>query len=163
MIIIGYQGIGKSTLAKHHPHIVDLESNNFFIKDEATEQKVRDKNWYIPYCNIAENLSKQKKIVCVSSHKEVRERLKNSTEMVISCVPDFSLKDEWIKKLRDRYESTKSMKDYKAWKNANDHYLENITDIMNDATYTILIKNIQYNLKELIDIYTHGYLSCNYF
>lgn len=52
MIFIGYQGIGKSTLAGYNRYI-DLESGNFWINGK------RDENWYIPYCNIAEHLSEQ--------------------------------------------------------------------------------------------------------
>ena len=31
MILVGYQGIGKSTLAKEKVDIIDLESGNFWI------------------------------------------------------------------------------------------------------------------------------------
>lgn len=38
MIIIGYQGIGKSTLAKNSLKYIDLESGNFWINGERDEQ-----------------------------------------------------------------------------------------------------------------------------
>ena len=76
MIIIGYQGIGKSTLAKNSLKYIDLESGNFWINGE------RDEQWYKPYCNIANHLSAQGYTVFTSSHKEVREELKNSNEIV---------------------------------------------------------------------------------
>lgn len=31
MIIIGYQGIGKSSVANKHIEYIDLESSNFFL------------------------------------------------------------------------------------------------------------------------------------
>ena len=51
MIISGYQGIGKSTLAKNSNKYIDLESGNFWIDGE------RQENWYKIYCKIAAHLS----------------------------------------------------------------------------------------------------------
>ena len=70
-VVVGYQGIGKSTLAFHNNRVIDLESSNFFVDGE------RPANWHIIYCKIARALCKQGYIVCVSSHKEVREELAN--------------------------------------------------------------------------------------
>ena len=70
MVIVGYQGIGKSTLAKNRNGFIDLESSNFFVNGE------RSPDWYIPYCEIALDLSKQGYDVFVSSHKVVRDELK---------------------------------------------------------------------------------------
>ena len=58
MIISGYQGIGKSSLAGSH-NCIDLESGNFWIDG------VRDNDWYKPYCKIANHLSEQGYIVFV--------------------------------------------------------------------------------------------------
>ena len=92
MIIIGYQGIGKSTLAASELKYIDLESSNFWFYDSETKQKVRHSNWYEMYCNVAENLSRQGYIVFVSSHQPVRERLLKSKEYVVVCVPLLILK-----------------------------------------------------------------------
>ena len=69
MIIIGYQGIGKSTLANCNLNYVDLESSNFYIDGKRAD------DWYKPYCKIAEHLSQQGYYVFVSSHKVVRDEL----------------------------------------------------------------------------------------
>ena len=79
MIIIGYQGIGKSTLAGKNK-CIDLESGNFWFYDLETYQKVRHNDWYIPYCNIANHLSEQGYIVFTSSHEVVRNELKKAVE-----------------------------------------------------------------------------------
>ena len=124
MIIIGYQGIGKSTLASKENNFIDLESNNFFHKG------VRPDNWYIYYCNIAAHLSKQGFNVFVSSHEVVRNRLKKYfDEPLISIIPSINLKDEWIRKLEERYNNHKSEKNYKAWMNAVNRYEDNINEI----------------------------------
>lgn len=146
MIIIGYQGIGKSTLAKNSKRFIDLESGCFWVDGQ------RPQDWYKYYCQIAEHLSKQGYIVFTSSHKEVREEFKKSKELVTCCAPSLELKSAWIDKLKDRYEFSKLEKDYKAWKNAEACYEENIIDITNDGFYTFVIDNINYNLKTVINL-----------
>ena len=51
MIIIGYQGIGKSTLASRYPgHYIDLESSHF-----NNDLGKKEPGWHIPYCKIFSN------------------------------------------------------------------------------------------------------------
>ena len=68
MIISGYQGIGKSTLAGKN-NCIDLESGNFWVG------RKRSDDWYKIYCNIAVHLSRQGYTVFVSSHEVVRKEL----------------------------------------------------------------------------------------
>ena len=145
MIIIGYQGIGKSTLAKDSWKYIDLESGNFWINGE------RDEQWYKPYCNIANHLSAQGYTVFTSSHKEVREELKNSNEIVKIAFPSLELKTDWLIRLTNRYNESMLEKDYKALINASLHYEDNIKDLMNEPFDKIIINNIDYNLRELIE------------
>lgn len=152
MIVIGYQGIGKTTLAARSLKYIDLESSNFWFDDPETKERVRHSNWYEMYCNIAEDLSRQGYVVFVSSHQPVRERLSNSTEYVIACVPSLVLKDQWIEKLKLRYEETGLEKDYKAYMNAEDRFSENITEIMNSGFDNLIITNANYNLRNIIEI-----------
>ena len=145
MIIIGYQGIGKSTLAKDSWKYIDLESGNFWINGE------RDEQWYKPYCNIANHLSAQGYTVFTSSHKEVREELKNSNEIVKIAFPSLELKTDWLIRLTNRYNESMLEKDYKALINASLYYEDNINDLMNEPFDKIVINNIDYNLRELIE------------
>lgn len=156
MIIVGYQGIGKSTLAngeKNHwisenmlgKGIIDLESGSFWVNGK------RDENWYKIYVNIAHHLSQQGHIVFVSSHKAVREELKKYPDYIRYAYPSLSLKDEWISKLKKRYDESGLDKDYKAWKNAETCYEENIKDLMNDGCKDpIEIKSMDYDLGLMI-------------
>lgn len=145
MIIIGYQGIGKSTLAKDSWKYIDLESGNFWINGE------RDEQWYKPYCNIANHLSAQGYTVFTSSHKEVREELKNSSEVVKIAFPALELKTDWLIRLKDRYNESMLEKDYKALMNASLYYETDINDLMNEPFDKIVINNIDYNLRKLIE------------
>ena len=96
LVIIGYQGIGKSSLAGWNK-CIDLESGNFFVGNKRAD------DWYIPYCQTALNIANQGYTVFVSSHKEVREFLstaplpENVARVVVIC-PRRTLRDEWIKR-----------------------------------------------------------------
>ena len=78
MIITGYQGIGKSTLASKYDKIIDLESSSFWKTEEVygVEKRTRPDDWYVYYCQIALDLSKHGYTVFVSCHPKVREFLK---------------------------------------------------------------------------------------
>ena len=154
MIIIGYQGIGKSSLAKNNSKIIDLESGNFWYHG------FRPYHWYVYYCQIAEDLSKQGYTVFVSSHKEVRQFLiKNCSEPVGAIVPDIKLKHDWIEKLRIRYEKSRLDKDKKAWLNAVDRYEDNVNEIIEDIgqANTQIIYTMNYLLdKKVSDMLYFG-------
>ena len=143
MIIIGYQGIGKSTLAGKD-NCIDLESGNFWVDGKRAE------DWYIPYCQIANHLSEQGYTVFVSSHEFVRNELKKSKEGVAVICPSVELRDEWVAKLEERYNHTGLKKDYKAWKNAEERYEENILEIVDDDFATFYIRGMNYNLKLIV-------------
>lgn len=144
MIIIGYQGIGKSTLSNKEQGFIDLESGCFWNNGERID------DWFIYYCQVAEHLSAQGYIVFVSSHKSVRDYLKLSNERVICIYPSILLADEWKKKLHNRYRESGKTKDYKAWMNAENMYHENISDLMMCGIPHAEINHMDYNLLEII-------------
>ena len=147
MIISGSQGIGKSTLAKRSKEYIDLESGNFFVNGKKVD------DWHIPYCNIAIHLSEQGYHVFVSSHKVVRDYLASlplKWDLLI-VHPALSLKDEWLSKLRSRYESTGLDKDFRALKNAEQCYEQNIQDLIEQSGFSKLeIKQTDYDLEMLL-------------
>lgn len=143
MIIIGYQGIGKSTLAGRDKFI-DLESGNFWVDGKRAE------DWYKPYCQIAEHLSAQGFTVFTSSHEVVRKQLRNSKEKVFVAFPSLELKDCWIEKLKMRWEDTQLDKDYKAYMNALDRYEDNIKELMEEDFDKIIIDDENYSLMNKI-------------
>lgn len=157
MIIIGYQGVGKSTFVKENDNSIDLESSNFWFKGEDGKNK-RYFNWAEIYVNIALDISSQSCIVFTASHQAVRDELakpsRHHNEDIAVLVPSLELKDAWIQKLKDRYEESKLSKDYKAWKNAEDRYSENINELVNDAHRygwdVITIDDMDYNLTDVM-------------
>ena len=144
MIISGYQGIGKSSLAGKN-NCIDLESGNFWIDGERAD------DWYKVYCQIANHLSEQGYVVFVSSHEVVRKELEKSKEQVFVIFPAIDLKDQWIAKLQNRYDKTKLDKDYRALMNAKDRYKENITELMQGNLKFYEITRINYHLDDIID------------
>ena len=130
MIVIGYQGIGKSTLADREKGYIDLESSCFRIDG------IRADDWYKAYSNIALDLSRQGYDVFTASHAVVREWLathNKTNENIVICYPADFLKDLWVEKLEDRYNKTGLQKDLIAWKNAEDRYVDNINEMIADA------------------------------
>lgn len=145
MIIVGYQGIGKSSVAGKND-IIDLESNNFF------HRKQKPKHWYIYYCNIAEHLSKQGYIVLISSHEVVRKHLrKHCKEPVYSVFPSVDLRKEWIDRLTTRYERTRLEKDFKALVNTRDCYEDSIKEMKRAGFKFFEIRDMEYRLEDIID------------
>ena len=149
MIIIGYQGIGKSSLARSANNVIDLESGCFWNRN------YRSSDWYVYYCNIALDLSAQGNVVFTSSHADVRYWLARTEhhEQIAVCYPSLELKDEWIEKLRIRYEQTKLPKDEKAWARASLCYEADIKDLMASPFDKIELDNMYYHL--LFEIYDY--------
>ena len=150
MIIIGYQGIGKSTLGGKCG-CIDLESSSFYITGE------RDPNWYEVYCKIAESLSRQGYVVFVSSHKEVQDRLEKSKEYICAIYPDKPLKELWIDKLKARYEKDKSRKNLAAYRNAEQRFDYSIEQLSNYKRDKFVITEIGYSLVDIINMLKSKY------
>ena len=152
MIIIGYQGIGKSTLAEQYYNYLDLESTNTWFEENG--ERKRWPNWAEIYVNFAVDLSsKQHYTVFVSSHEVVRlELMKHVKETQIAvCCPSLELKDQWIDRLQQRYDQSKLDKDYRALMNAKDRYAENISSLMCSGFPVIEIDSIYYNQSKVIE------------
>ena len=150
MIIIGYQGIGKSSLAGKN-NCIDLESGNFWIDGQRHEK------WYEVYCNIALHLHHQGYTVFISSHQVVRDHLKaistsDEWDHIFVCYPEISLQSSWIHKLEARFKNTGLDKDYKAWQNAVCRYADNIRELEISGFKKIPLETMNYSLAEEIQL-----------
>lgn len=145
MIIVGYPGIGKTSLANWHNDYLDVDSSSFIFDG------VRPRNWASCYAKMVEDLSEQGYRVFVSSHKDVRDALKDIGEVIFVVCPCLELKEEWRSKLHNRWVDVASHKNFKAWKRAEEHYDEDITDLLNSPWPIIEIKDMSYELDEIID------------
>lgn len=142
MIICGYQGIGKSTIAGQL-YTVDLESSNFYIDGE------RDENWYKVYANIARHLSEQGYIVFTASHKLFREYMVSQGIEFVTVSPALGLKDEWVEKLNQRYLADRTEKNYRAYINAKIGYEDNVRDLQSEKN-AYIINSMDYKMYDVI-------------
>lgn len=161
MIITGYQGIGKTTLANNCDKVIDLESS-CFTKHNENGTSVKPDDWYVYYCQIAENLSRQGKIVFISSHSEVRNYLAAyTTETFCAIFPEQQLKQKWLERLKQRYTQTNDEKDKRALEHAEKYYNQDIArfyyESKNQGEYgpqyykeIRIIDSMDYDLKKLV-------------
>lgn len=144
MIIMGYPGIGKSSVAKEDYRFIDLDSADRLIHGKYG----RNKRWEEAYCNMALLLSKQGYIVFVSTHPEVRKRIIAKEKNPVLCYPNIALKDEWIKRLYSRYQDRKNRPTHNAWRRAKDHFDEDYDSLSKEKCNQLILYDMDYNLKK---------------
>ena len=147
MIIIGYPGVGKTSLAGRYNQYIDLESSHF---NDAFGQK--PDGWFIPYCKVAEDLSRQGYRVFVSCHKEVQEYFNKSDEYVMVLYPAMKLKEQWLDRVKRRFENDPSMKNKKAMENVEKYWDIQINSLRNSPFENkLVLGNMNYTLDNEID------------
>lgn len=149
-IIIGYPGIGKSTLAITDSRYIDLESSLF---NKPNGSKPSD--WYETYCKVAIDLALHGYRVFVSSHLHVQVYL-SSVEIpdivkIYSCYPSIELEGYWLRKLHSRFVQSGSRKDAAAYVYCNKNYRKSVENMMRFDFNPIVIGNIDYKLDQLLE------------
>jgi len=157
MIISGYPGVGKTTASKHFYDLVDIESKYFRSRDDGDgwiggEEGLRRYIWLI------RDLNNAGKVVLVSSHKEVRQRLIDDdgidNEDLIFVCPRVEDESEWQAHLYQRWVDSTEMKDWHAYKRAIKYFKADIEDIMLDKDKGINVVTIKKDdLKEGLMLY----------
>ena len=163
MILVGYPGVGKSSISNREDGFVDLESSNFTINGS------KDLGWVVPYINVAIDLYKQGYDVFVSSHFVVRNELKKrvrngeiSNSDVLLIYPSIDLKEEWVEKLKKRYEEDHIDGHLRAYERSKNHYDTDINDMRADKDFASLeLDKMDYNLHdEILGLYlANDYIS----
>lgn len=141
LIVLGYPGIGKSSCGGTDG-CVDLESS-YFDHNES-------------YCQVAESIADQGYTVFVSTHPNVVEYFSNKTwflpnvsRAIIFC-PQQSMKEEWIKRLRERWISTGTGKDLRALRRAEYFFTEDIDSLFKADLPVYQPEAIDYDLRHYI-------------
>lgn len=181
MIIVGFPGIGKTSISFGENKFVDLESSCFNIVDPVTNKKTKPENWEKLYVSVAYDLAKQGKYVCVSNHSlvidEILDRKQKDSRLdeypIVFVYPKKNLKDRWIERLTDRYNSSvqidKDIADknkaaldavaanYDKWIDALERIDPNNVTAYGNNVYKIPIIGVDYDLavalKRFIDAY----------
>lgn len=132
MIIIGFPGIGKSSVTRAYDgdtnttSYIDLESSNF----------VKDDNWVKEYCDLAIDLELQGYNVFVSSHRAVREYLAEKQDLfpdIIEVFPSKELRIEWLNRLESRYMKCKTAKNERALNYMQNNFDTAVDEMEHDA------------------------------
>ena len=186
MIVCGFPGIGKTSICNTIERYVDLESSTFNLTDHTEDTKPEKmENWEQFYCQIAYDLAFQGKIVFVSSHQAIRDRLfnmKNKSNFhkmipILIVYPDLAIKDNWLERLERRYWISFNCgwpdvyKNKAAWDACKLHYEDfvnelNVIDLQKDCpetenVYRIILKNTVYKLEDEISSFITTYDTIN--
>ena len=149
MIICGYPGIGKTSMAgtimpigMGEVRVIDLDSSLFAGRAHI-------------YANVAASLARQGCIVLVSTYKELRDCLSEIKDIpIVACYPSLDLQEQWTKKLSDRYRESyfpdESEKNHRTYMRAVDHYKEDIESIKYSGFINIELCNMDYRLDSEI-------------
>lgn len=141
MVLLGYPGIGKTTLAKKGL-IVDLDSSRFF----------GEINWVEKYCAFIKAFNGEGFNVFASCHKKVREELARLGIDYIVIIPSMALRDEWVGKLARRYFASEEDADFRAWHRAMIDFEADIEDLMEEDK-KLVIEAMDYDLEEMLKCY----------
>lgn len=152
MIILGYPGIGKSTICgvqKGNINYIDLETSNFY-----DENGKRPDEWWKYYGNVAIDLSNQGFTVFTGMQKEVSEYIKtHHLGQTFLVFPSLELKDAWIKKLKIRAEkSGNNPKELRALNRTVERYETDIENLKTLGIPYYEIREMGYSLEKIVDV-----------
>lgn len=151
-IISAFPGIGKTTLAKEHYSVIDLESSNYkwldIDSDLPIEQrkgmsKTLNPNFPENYIRDIVSLAREGYIVLISSHKEVRDELNKRNIPFTIVLPSLDTKQEMI----DRYIKRGNQENFVTMLENN--YETFVNDMMSDPNNKIVLDSGQY-LKDVV-------------
>lgn len=180
MIICGFPGIGKTSVASSLDRYIDLESSCFNLTERDDEGRAEKmENWKQAYCQIAFDLAFQGKLVFVSSHKEIRDYLfemqkkdvYHSDIPILLVYPAPENKNNWLERLERRYWISyncgmpDASKNKAAWKACEAHYDDFVSEIDNidlntddmSNVYRIVLHNTVYNLVDELSSFITTY------
>ena len=180
MIVCGFPGIGKTCVASELERYVDLESSGFNLTERDDEGRAEKMDhWEQAYCQIAFDMAFQGKIVFVSSHKSIRDRLFEMQKKtifhadipILIVYPGPENKKNWLERLERRYwisyncRFPDASKNKAAWKACEKHYDDFISELdgidLNmegmENVYRIVVHNAVYNLKDELSSFITTY------
>ena len=145
IIICGFPGVGKTTVANNRRNILDAESSALSWVWNPEEPDARKRNEEFPrnYINFLEESLDKYDVIMASSHKDVREQMQYSGMQYIIVAPRRELKNEYL----IRYLQRGSDIDFIEL--LNEKWDEFLTDIENDGAPVIWL-NRNENLADVL-------------
>lgn len=120
LIICGYPGVGKSSIAGWN-NCIDLESS-WFSYDKDGNKIYPNEAWATNYCMLARQLALQGYTVLLSTHQAVINTLREGKWIlnkdgirVVIFVPRSDMKKAWIERLINRYLESDEDIDFRAF------------------------------------------------
>jgi hypothetical protein len=146
MIVLGYSGIGRTTLCEQHPGFKYVDLDSWPFRADRSDVSL----WVKTYVMVATRLSAQGYIVFLDALEPVCDALVNSTEVVLLICPSLELESQWVKKLESRYHDSRSYDDYHAWIDADKNYEAQITKLLEYENMVACIDSMDYDLSRII-------------
>lgn len=143
MIVLGYMGVGKSTLGGKGKFI-DLDYGDFILRGGVM---LRD--WEQIYVNVGISLSHQGGVVLMCTDSGVRCELKDRGEPYVVVYPASSLREVWCERLDRMME--KEVRDIVKWdiRRGRSYYVSEVSELSREE-HVIEISDMGYSLEEKI-------------
>ena len=155
LIICGYPGVGKSSVAGWN-NCIDLDSS-WFSYDKYGNRIDPDEEWVGNYCAIARQLALQGYTVLLSTHQAVINTLREGKWIlnkdgirVVIFVPRADMKKAWIERLVNRYIESDKDVDMRAFVGGIQYWDSKMATIRH-SDFTIYCPNsINYDFRDYI-------------
>lgn len=155
LIICGYPGVGKSSVAGWN-NCIDLESSWFSHNDKG-DRIYPDEMWCEKYCELAIYLASQGFMVLLSTHQAVINTLRDCQLMlkhyrvkVVIFAPRPGMKKEWTLRLFNRYMDSEEAKDLRAFVGAIEYWDSKLATIAHSDFPVYSPDSIDYDFREYI-------------
>ena len=156
LIICGYPGVGKSSIAGWN-NCIDLESS-WFSQDSDGNRVYPDEAWCIEYCKLAMELASQGFTVLVSTHKCVINQLRECKNVlklkykvsVVIFAPRPGMKKEWICRLLNRYLESENEKDLRAFVGGIEYWDSKLLAIIHSDFPVYSPDSIDYDFRDYV-------------
>lgn len=149
MIILCFQGCGKTCLADKSKGIIDLDSriaNRMCMVGNGKNIP----NWPVMYVDTLLYLDKQGYTVLGNISRAIIDGLDHAKVKFHIITPDTTLKEQWLDKLRTRYNTSKDGNDLAAWQMAITDF-DYVYKDMSKRDNVTFIKDMDYSLEQIID------------
>ena len=156
LIICGYPGVGKSSIAGWN-NCIDLESS-WFSYDEEGNKKYPDDTWCVDYCNLAMRLAAQGYTVLTSAHACVINELRDHKFVldykykvkVVIFVPRPEMKKAWAERLVNRYLESDKDADLRAFIGGIQYWDSKIATIRHSDFPVYCPDSVDYDFRDYI-------------
>ena len=155
LIICGYPGVGKSSIAGWN-NCIDLESS-WFSYDKQGNRIYPDEEWVENYCSMAINLASQGYTVLLSTHQAVINQLREAKWIlyrdrvrVVIFVPRSDMKKAWVERLVNRYIESDQDVDLRAFVGGIQYWESKMATIRHSDFPVYCPDSIDYDFRDYI-------------